>query len=98
MKTAQSASITSLASFKNPAKTADQAEATQGNSSPAHPDRFLKIKAVLDRVGMGRSTVYAYIETGRFPTQIKIGRASYWSEIEITAWMDALKAQAGKHS
>jgi len=93
MKTKASANITQLAHFKN----------KQQHLSPpplkplsAKHDRFLKIRAVLDRVGIARSTVYAYMEIGCFPTPIKIGRASFWSEIEITAWMDALKEQAGK--
>jgi predicted DNA-binding transcriptional regulator AlpA len=61
------------------------------DNTPANHDRFLKIEVVLDRVGIARSTLYLYISQGRFPAQIKIGRASYWSEITINAWMNAQK-------
>ncbi len=98
MKTEASASITQLSHFKTQQKRVSPPQTTplKSSSASAKHDRFLKIQAVLDRVGIARSTVYAYMETGNFPTPIKIGRASFWSEIEITAWMDALKKQAGK--
>jgi prophage regulatory protein len=57
-------------------------------------DRFIRIMTVLDRVGIARSTLYTYMEAGLFPAQIKIGRASYWSESEINAWMEHHKAHS----
>jgi len=38
--------------------------------------------------------LYTYMEAGLFPAQIKIGRASYWSESEINAWMEHHKAHS----
>jgi len=95
MKKAKSASVITLAQFKS-----DQMD--QENSpefledalqTPAH-DRFIRIMTVLDRVGIARSTLYHYMEAGTFPAQIKIRRASYWSEMEITAWMDEHKTHS----
>ena len=58
-------------------------------------DRFIKLKEVLNRVGISSTSVYNYIQQGTFPKQIKIGRTSFWSEQSVNAWMDAKKAESG---
>jgi prophage regulatory protein len=56
------------------------------------PDRFLSIKEVCSRVGLGKSMVYRLIGEGRFPAQYKVtGAASRWSDREITAWIMEVK-------
>ncbi len=40
--------------------------------------------------GLSRSTIYAYIDKGMFPRQVKLGeRCVAWVEEEVVAWLDA---------
>jgi prophage regulatory protein len=51
---------------------------------------MLKIKAVQQMTGLSRSTIYAYIDKGMFPRQVKLGeRCVAWIEDEVVAWLDA---------
>ena len=46
---------------------------------------------VISRVGLSRSTIYAWIAAGRFPRQVALGAGSVgWREAEIDAWIDGL--------
>jgi prophage regulatory protein len=52
------------------------------------PDRILRIKAVLDRTGLSRSTLYRKIEQGCFPRQIAISeRCAGWRESAVNEWL-----------
>lgn len=52
------------------------------------PDRILRIKAVLQRTGLSRSTLYRKIDAGTFPRQIKISdRCAGWRESAVQAWL-----------
>jgi prophage regulatory protein len=61
---------------------------------PQSYDRFIKLKEVLNRVGISSTSVYNYIQQGTFPKQIKMGQTSFWSEQSVNAWMNAKKAEA----
>lgn len=51
--------------------------------------RILRLPEVMDRVGLGRSMIYAYVSRGTFPAPIKLGpRAVGWVETEIDAWIE----------
>jgi len=51
------------------------------------PDRILRIKAVLDRTGLTRSTMYRKMQDGSFPRSIQIStRCIGWNESAIEAW------------
>ena len=51
-------------------------------------NRLIRIKDVMDRTGLARSTVYKYISLGQFPQPIKLGtRAVAWVEHEVEAWI-----------
>lgn len=51
-------------------------------------DRILRIKAVLDRTGLSRSTLYRKIQDGTFPKQVQIStRCAGWRESAVNAWM-----------
>lgn len=53
------------------------------------PDRILRIKAVLERTGLSRATLYRKIEQGSFPRQIKIStRCAGWRESAIQDWVN----------
>jgi len=50
--------------------------------------RILRMKDVLLKTGLSRSSIYNYIAAGSFPKQIKLGeRAMGFYEYEIDAWL-----------
>ncbi|MFL9841160.1 AlpA family phage regulatory protein [Sphingomonas sp. ST-64] len=52
------------------------------------PDRILRLKTVLERTGLSRSTMYRKIHQGSFPRQIAIStRCAGWRESEVSAWL-----------
>ena len=54
-------------------------------SSPTH--RLLRLPAVLDRVGLGRSRWYDLVAEGRAPAPVRLSdRAVAWYEHEVDAW------------
>lgn len=43
--------------------------------------KLLKLKEVIEKVGLGRSTIYLMMNRGEFPKPIKMGeRKIYWLE------------------
>lgn len=55
--------------------------------------KLIRIKEVMNRTGLARSTVYKYISQGQFPQSLKLGtRAVAWVESEIDTWInDSIK-------
>ncbi|WP_419808604.1 helix-turn-helix transcriptional regulator [Sphingomonas sp.] len=52
------------------------------------PDRILRLKTVLERTGLSRSTLYRKVEARTFPKQIKIStRCAGWRESAVKAWL-----------
>jgi prophage regulatory protein len=52
------------------------------------PDRFLRIKAVLERTGLSRSTLYRRMQNGTFPKNVQIStRCAGWRESAVNAWV-----------
>ncbi|WP_159289335.1 helix-turn-helix transcriptional regulator [Methylosinus sporium] len=52
------------------------------------PDRIIRLKTVLARTGLSRSTIYRKIAEGTFPAQIKISaNGAGWHESEIDRWV-----------
>ena len=48
------------------------------------PDRIIRLKSVLSRTGLTRSTLYRKIAEGSFPAQIKISvNGAGWHESEV---------------
>jgi prophage regulatory protein len=55
---------------------------------PDPPDRILRIKTVLARTGLTRSTLYRKMEAGTFPKNIRIStRCMGWRESAIAEWL-----------
>lgn len=53
-----------------------------------NPDRILRLKTVLARTGLSRSTMYRKMEAGTFPRNIKIStRCAGWRESAIAEWI-----------
>ncbi|MEJ5979102.1 AlpA family phage regulatory protein [Novosphingobium sp. PS1R-30] len=59
---------------------------------PQKPERFLRLKEVCHRVGLGKSMIYEMIGEKRFPKPYLISpSAARWSEQEVVAWIDEVK-------
>jgi len=59
-------------------------------------DRFVRLKEVMQRTGLGRSTIYSRLQEGTFPRQIKLGkRTVVWSETDISNWIEEQKQKEG---
>jgi len=52
------------------------------------PERILRLKGVLERTGLTRSTLYRKMQLGTFPKQLRISvRCAGWRESDIEAWL-----------
>lgn len=52
-------------------------------------DRIIRLRTVLDRTGLSRSTVYRKIAEGTFPSQIRISvHGAGWRESAINRWIE----------
>ena len=52
------------------------------------PDRIIRLKAVLARTGLSRSTIYRKIAEGTFPAQLKISAHGIgWHQSDINRWI-----------
>jgi prophage regulatory protein len=52
------------------------------------PDRLLRLKTVLDRTGLSRSTMYQKMDAGTFPKSVRISaRCVGWRESAVEEWM-----------
>lgn len=70
------------------------------NGSPQQPLRLLRLPEVINRVAMGKSTIYAMIAHQKFPAPMHFGKASRWLESEIDEWICQQlmnRKQAGQH-
>ncbi len=53
------------------------------------PDRILRIKTVLDRTGLKRSTMYRKMQKGSFPKSLQISdRCAGWRESDVNDWLN----------
>lgn len=52
------------------------------------PDRILRLKTVLDRTGLSRSTMYRKMQSGTFPKNVQIStRCTGWRETAVNHWL-----------
>ena len=52
------------------------------------PNRMLRVKAVMERTGLARTTIYMRAAAGTFPARVSLGgRASGWCESDVEAWI-----------
>jgi len=50
--------------------------------------RFLRLKEVMASTGLGRSSIYKFMDEDTFPKTVSLGgRAVAWVESEIEDWM-----------
>ncbi|ATY30944.1 helix-turn-helix transcriptional regulator [Sphingomonas psychrotolerans] len=52
------------------------------------PDRILRLKTVLERTGLSRSTMYRKMQNGTFPRNLQISmRCTGWRESAVNEWI-----------
>jgi prophage regulatory protein len=72
--------------FLSRGATADQS--MEVSPMPNEPDRIIRLRTVLDRTGLSRSTVYRKIAEGTFPSQVRISvHGAGWRESAINRWI-----------
>ncbi|WP_434144104.1 AlpA family transcriptional regulator [Photobacterium leiognathi] len=50
--------------------------------------RLIRLKEVMSLTGLGRSSIYKFMEESRFPKSVSLGdRAVAWVESEIEDWI-----------
>ncbi len=65
------------------------------NQASAHPSsvstepRFIKLPEVLTICSMSKTSVYAAIKRGEFPSPVKLGDSSVWVKGEILGWVES---------
>ena len=48
---------------------------------------FLRLRDLVDRLGVSRSTIYKWVEEGRFPKSVSLGgRAVAWRRLHVEEW------------
>jgi prophage regulatory protein len=51
--------------------------------------KLIKITDILEHIPYSRTQIYDFISAGRFPKPIHLGgRASFWIEAEVCAWLE----------
>ncbi|PKP98248.1 MAG: DNA-binding protein [Alphaproteobacteria bacterium HGW-Alphaproteobacteria-13] len=54
----------------------------------SNPDRIIRLKTVLQRTGLSRSTLYRKIADQTFPAQIRISvHGAGWHESAVNRWI-----------
>ena len=54
----------------------------------SNPERIIRLKTVLDRTGLSRSTLYRKIAEGTFPSQVPISiNGAGWHESAVSHWI-----------
>lgn len=59
-------------------------------------DKLLRLRDVIDRTGLSRSTIYRRLDDGIFPAPVRIGDfAVRWRESALQQWMASLPRAGG---
>ena len=61
---------------------------TARQTAVPEPDRIIRLRTVLARTGLSRSTIYRKIGEGTFPAQVRISiNGAGWRESDINRWV-----------
>lgn len=58
----------------------------------AEVPQLMKLTEVCERTRLCRATLYHYVQEGRFPRPIRLGKHSRWLESEVRGFIDGLVA------
>ena len=58
--------------------------------------RLIRLKEVMNITGLGRSSIYKFMDEERFPKSVSLGdRAVAWVESEVEMWIEERIAGRG---
>lgn len=61
-----------------------------GTSSVTTIDRILRVSDVIEATGLGRNTIYRWMNEGRFPLPLDLGGCRVgWRQSDIRAWIES---------
>jgi prophage regulatory protein len=61
--------------------------------------KILRLPEVIQRTGLSKSSIYAFVSEGTFPQSISLGaRAVGWSESELNSWIEQRIADSQRKS
>lgn len=64
-------------------------------TASGNPTSFLRLPQVKQRTGLSRSSIYAKISRGEFPSPVNLGaRAVGWLESELDEWISDRVSEA----
>lgn len=71
----------------------DAAHVDRGPATPTKSCRIMRRREVLDRLGIGQSTLYYWIKRGKFPRPLPLGsKLVGWPEDVVDGWIAARAA------
>ena len=60
---------------------------------PTDPDALLRVEHVSQLIGLGRTTIWTYVNRGEFPRPVKLGvRAIGWPRRVVIDWIESRPA------
>ena len=69
---------------------------TDKNPNLNLPSKILRLRDVIERCSLSRSSIYAFMQTNKFPKPIRLGvRAVGWLESEIESFLTERAEQRG---
>lgn len=67
------------------------------NQQNAVEEKLLRLPAVIERVGFGRSWIYTEMKAGRFPKPVAVGTHRVaWRASEVQAWIGTLPREVSR--
>lgn len=65
-------------------------DGSQNSEQPSAPVRLIRLREVQHRVGLGRSTIYRWMDEGKFPRPYTLGGyVVAWLEADIDSWISS---------
>ena len=56
--------------------------------TPSKPGKLLRLPAVQERTGFGKSSIYAAVKSGKFPAPYRLSaRAVAWKSEDVDRWI-----------
>lgn len=71
-------------------KTIEKNHQQKGKTMQFLP-KYISAKEICETLRIHKSTLYAQIQKGKFPKQIKIGSCSRWERQAVLDWLEAQK-------
>jgi prophage regulatory protein len=65
-------------------------------TEPRRAPNLIRLKEVMKRTGLAKTTVYERMRAGDFPKPVHLGTISAWVEDEVAAWIGDRIAERDK--